>query len=120
LKILGTRAILTSYLTMEIKVTRAQRKKLRIRNLSNLKHAAAEACEMESKKYKRFYDIKISSRQNKNLTQYLRTLSHELFHIAFYVIADVFKKEYTMQSIHEFIQRMEDAMMVHFHVLKEK
>ena len=98
---------------------RAQRK-VRIRNIANLKHHSAEISELTNKKYGKFFDIKINRRENPTLMKYLRVLIHELLHLAFFTLEGAFSKKYTGQSEHEYIRLMTDAALLHFEVLKEK
>lgn len=79
----------------------------------------AEVVDLKRKTYGRFFDIKISDKMNKRRSVYFRTLVHELIHVAFNVAAELFNWKFTEASEHNFIERMEDAILVHWHVLKK-
>ena len=74
--------------------------------------------EMENKTFKKFFDVKLSLRQNKRVSVYFRTLVHELFHFAFHIILLVYGKRVTTKTEHDFIERVEDSIITNLHILK--
>ena len=95
--------------------------KLRIRHIKKLGKNGdefGEFLEMTNKKFKTFFDIKLSLRQNKRPSVYLRTLIHELLHFAFEIIKLVYKKKVTGRAEHDFIERIEDSVLANLHLLK--
>lgn len=63
--------------------------------------------------------IKMSKNRNRRFSVYFRTLVHELMHVAFRIVQRVCKRKYTPESEHEFIERIEDTMLLHLKVLKK-
>lgn len=97
--------------------------KIRIRNIKKFGPKGqdyAEVLDVERKAFGQFYDIKISTKKNRRRSVYFRTLIHELVHVAFNVVEKLFGWKFTADSEHDFIERIEEAVLVHWHVLRRK
>lgn len=87
--------------------------KLRIRHVPRIgKEDIGEFLELTNKTFKRFFDIKISMREVKRASVWLRTLIHELFHFAFHIFDLVFSMRVLPRSEHEFISKVEDTVLI--------
>jgi hypothetical protein len=96
--------------------------KIRIRNVSKIGKKGLDYAEVlikECQTYDKYFDIKISHKMNKRRSVYFRSLVHELIHVAFYVVKELFKWKFTNNSEHSFIERIEDSVLMNWHVLKK-
>ena len=67
-----------------------------------------------------FGDIIISRRKHKRIITFVKTIWHEVGHWIFALLDTFFKMSYTNHSEEEFLEAMEDCLLVCWHLLKEK
>lgn len=95
--------------------------RLRIRHVKKIGKKGdefGEFLEMKNKKFKKFYDIKISIKKNKRVSVYFRTLVHELLHFAFHLLWLAYDKKVLSSSEHDFIDGVEDTVLVEIQKLR--